>query len=181
MSTYNFYKVINNQKPVYIGCTSQKLNRRLWQHNHDYNSQVYKAYVAKGEEDLSIERIGLKTCRQEMSHSMALHYELLLTYNYGFNYELCNFNAGNSFYHNHDDEILYQYTHELLFDIMENVISFDFDIYAEIILNCANICDYNIDYETIRNYIFDISSNKLEELLNELDNICCERLCESLY
>lgn len=176
--TYQFYKIIDtNKNPIYIGCTSQLLNRRLWQHNHDYNSQVYKAYNNKGIENFQIIPIELNKCHNEFTHSEALHYEQLLTYNYGFNYQLCNFNAGNSFYHNYNDEKLFEYTHQLLFDIMEQHIQIGYNSYSEIIYNCAKICEYDINISTVNNYVSSID-NKLELLIKELDDICCEKLCE---
>ncbi len=162
MKNYQFYKIVdlNTNKPIYIGCTSQLLNRRFWQHNHDVKSAVYNEYVLKGEKNLSIFPISLQI-NKEYNYSICLKYEEELTYIYGYSYKLCNHNAGNLFYQNLDDIVLFQKVHDFLFHLIEKEISIcDISDYNEIISCIQKICSTN------------------ETDLNILDNICCEQICE---
>ena len=162
LKEYHFYKIIDSttNQPIYIGCTSQQLNRRFWQHNHDIKSAVYNNYVLKENKNLSIKEISL-TINKQFNYSICLKYEELLTYIYGYSYKLCNHNAGNLFYQDLNDSILYQKIHDFLFHLIEKEISIcDISDYNEIISCIQKICSTN------------------ETDLNQLDDIICERICE---
>lgn len=162
MKNYQFYKIVdlNTNKPIYIGCTSQLLNRRFWQHNHDVKSAVYNEYILKGEKNLSIFPISLQI-NKEYNYSICLKYEEELTYIYGYSYKLCNHNAGNLFYQNLDDIVLFQKVHDFLFHLIEQEISIiNKNDYNEIVSCIQKICSTN------------------ETDLNQLDDIICERICE---
>lgn len=159
MSQYKFYKIIHKE-PIYIGCTTQKLNKRLWQHFNDRNSSVYSTYIANGIDDLSIERIYLEYNNgTTMTKSDALNIEEILTYIYGTQYALCNFNAGNRLFDKVNDDKLYSYIMFLLQNLMDGYIKIDETHYNEIIKIIANI--------------FETENSDLEYLFN----CCCEKLC----
>lgn len=162
MKNYKIYKIVNqnNEKPIYIGCTSQQLNRRLWQHNHDVKSQVYNQFVSKGENNLRIELILEKEC----TTAQAMKMEELITYIYGKNYPLCNHNAGGSFYENNLDEPLYDSIHTILFEMIHNENFFTKEFFEEVAQCIANILNYELNEIT-------------NTALLEMDDICCEMIC----
>jgi len=57
-STYRFYKVINDiDDKVYVGCTTKKLSKRLYQHKQPYRDKTlfYKHVHEIGADHFSIE------------------------------------------------------------------------------------------------------------------------------
>lgn len=158
MNQYKFYK-ITYKEPIYIGCTTQKLNKRLWQHFNDNNSSVYQEYIAKGIVDLSIERIYLThTDKFHMTKSMALYIEEILTYIYGTKYILCNYNAGNRLFDKVNDDKLYSHIMFLLQNLIDGYIKIDEMHQKEILQIIADVFETN-----------DID-------INNLFDCCCEKI-----
>ena len=164
---YTFYKIVNNNnnKIVYIGCTTQKLNTRFAQHNRDHNSAVYQKYILNGITNLSIYPINIKF-KNTLSHFDALRYEETFTYIYGSIYELANFNAGNSYFNKIDLDKFYSCTMSFISDILEQEITLQTKDYKELISCIRHF--FVIDEEFAEpyaelNYIYDLICEKIIE------------------
>jgi len=166
MKIYKIYKIIDNttNKPIYIGCTSQTLNKRLWQHNHDVQSQVYKHFISKGNNNLRIELITKKQC----TSSQAIKLEEIFTYIYGYGFKICNYNAGSIMFEDNNTEPLYDSIHFILNEFLENTLPITESAFTEIISCIAKILNYPLHQIT-------------KETLLELDDICCEKICNEDY
>src|SRR5574344_225073 len=185
MNQYKIYKIINftTNEPVYIGCTRQSLNKRLYQHYTDSNSMVFKTYFAptsKNHIQIIIKEFNMQYKTKngfsnDFDRQIGLHYEEILTYIYGFNHDLCNYNAGNFLYHNMDDIHIFQMVHSLLFDLINGIVTFEISELFEILTCIKQILFIS---EDIKDIVYGIHQTKYIELLQKMDNLCCEELCD---
>jgi hypothetical protein len=183
LKKYKIYKIIIENEIRYIGCTSQSLNKRLYQHSTDNNSQVYKNVFAKNlNPEIYIKEIPIKYKQNgvyiDLPYITAYKYEEILTYVYGINNNLFNDNAGNIFYDNLNDLEVYTHIHSLLYDLLNNIIDINVSDLSEILIIVNNKFENIFSPQEINLATHDISSQNIKRILNNFNDLCTEKICD---
>lgn len=186
MKTYRIYKILIDGNVKYIGCTSQQLKKRYYQHCNDSNSQVYKNTFAHNiSSTIDIQEINIKyknnNVYTNLPYVIAYKYEEILTYIFGMDNELFNENAGNVFYDNRNDMELYTHIHMFLYDLQNKIIDIDFSDLSEILTIINKKLGMNISNNDIKTAIHSISSQKLNQILTQFDDCISNLICEDDY
>lgn len=179
---YNVYKITYNGTPIYIGCTSQGLNKRFYQHQTMKDSLVYQSYSSiLSQLNISFINVLVKNDNvfsTDISNSKkAFELEELLTYIYGYNYKLVNINAGNRIYRKTNME-MFSKVHDFLYRLLECEYILNNETFVEIVWCIGNICGYYMPKEYLEKIVF--NSEAREALLKKIDDGCCALLCEAI-
>lgn len=174
------YKILLKNTPIYIGCTSQSLQKRLMQHKTDRNSSVNLSLTPKELSELVIKQVDIRikinyAYTEDIPQSMVFILEETLTYIYGYTHKLLNVNAGNKAYYQYNDIKMFEHIHRLVWEMIEDRVTFGNEELLEICYMLCNIC--KIRTENLYSIIYSID-NKFNNLLKQIDNYAVTQLTE---